>query len=70
MWFEIIPSAAIITVAMSVPYFGLYGLHKLTLGTVSFSVCFGSYITSCASRLTVALLRIDSRGTVTDVTGD
>ncbi|XP_030558603.1 uncharacterized protein LOC115761113 isoform X1 [Drosophila novamexicana] len=32
MWFEIIPSAAIITVALSVPIYAMYGLQKLTLG--------------------------------------
>ncbi|XP_055532863.1 uncharacterized protein LOC129722983 [Wyeomyia smithii] len=31
MWFEIIPSFAIVTVVLSVPGFALYGLHKLTL---------------------------------------
>lgn len=35
MWFEIIPSAAIITVALSVPIYAMYGLQKLTLGNVS-----------------------------------
>ncbi|XP_034476868.1 uncharacterized protein LOC117783536 [Drosophila innubila] len=32
MWFEILPSAAIITVALSVPIYAMYGLQKLTLG--------------------------------------
>lgn len=35
MWFEIIPSFAIITVALAAPGYALYGLHKLTLGNVS-----------------------------------
>lgn len=70
MWFEIIPSAAIITVAMSVPYFGLYGLHKVFLGTVSFSVCFDSYIIWYHYRLIVAPWRVTSKGTATDGTED
>jgi len=36
MWFEILPGAAIITVALSVPIYAMYGLQKLTLGNVSF----------------------------------
>ncbi|XP_030373739.1 uncharacterized protein LOC115623428 isoform X2 [Scaptodrosophila lebanonensis] len=32
MWFEILPSAVIITVALSVPIYAMYGLQKLTLG--------------------------------------
>ncbi|XP_034102836.1 NADH dehydrogenase [ubiquinone] 1 alpha subcomplex subunit 1 isoform X1 [Drosophila albomicans] len=32
MWFEIIPGAAIITVALSVPIYAMYGLQKLTMG--------------------------------------
>ncbi|XP_055840086.1 uncharacterized protein LOC129907759 [Episyrphus balteatus] len=32
MWFEIIPSAAIITIALSIPGYAMYGIHKLTLG--------------------------------------
>ncbi|XP_055380116.1 uncharacterized protein LOC129611165 [Condylostylus longicornis] len=32
MWFEILPSAAIITVALSIPTFALYGINKLVLG--------------------------------------
>ncbi|XP_023030658.1 uncharacterized protein LOC26528843 isoform X1 [Drosophila willistoni] len=32
MWFEILPGAVIITVAMSVPIYAMYGLQKLTLG--------------------------------------
>ncbi|XP_017836997.1 uncharacterized protein LOC108596090 isoform X1 [Drosophila busckii] len=32
MWFEIIPAAAIITVALSVPIYAMYGLQKLTIG--------------------------------------
>lgn len=32
MWFEILPGAAIITVALSVPIYAMYGLQKLTLG--------------------------------------
>lgn len=35
MWFEIIPSFAIITGALALPGYALYGLHKLTLGNVS-----------------------------------
>lgn len=35
MWFEIIPSAAIITVAMAMPIHIGYVLHKLVLGNVS-----------------------------------
>lgn len=35
MWFEILPSAAIITVALAIPIYATYGLHKLTLGNVS-----------------------------------
>lgn len=34
MWYEILPSAAIIAVVMAVPSYGLYGLRKLTLGNV------------------------------------
>ncbi|XP_023164760.1 uncharacterized protein LOC111595331 isoform X2 [Drosophila hydei] len=32
MWFEILPAAGIITVALSVPIYAMYGLQKLTLG--------------------------------------
>ncbi|XP_013104756.1 uncharacterized protein LOC106085194 [Stomoxys calcitrans] len=32
MWFEVLPSAAIITVALSIPTYAMYGLHKLVLG--------------------------------------
>ncbi|XP_062133836.1 NADH dehydrogenase [ubiquinone] 1 alpha subcomplex subunit 1 isoform X2 [Drosophila sulfurigaster albostrigata] len=32
MWFEILPGAAIITVALSVPIYAMYGLQKLTMG--------------------------------------
>ncbi|KAL9875425.1 uncharacterized protein LOC119641126 isoform X2 [Glossina fuscipes] len=32
MWFEILPSAAIITVALAIPIYATYGLHKLVLG--------------------------------------
>lgn len=35
MWFEILPAAAIISVALSVPIYAMYGLQKLTLGNVS-----------------------------------
>lgn len=35
MWFEILPSFAIITGALALPGYALYGLHKLTLGNVS-----------------------------------
>ncbi|XP_058831903.1 NADH dehydrogenase [ubiquinone] 1 alpha subcomplex subunit 1 [Topomyia yanbarensis] len=32
MWFEILPSFAIVTVCLAVPGFGMYGLHKLVIG--------------------------------------
>ncbi|XP_061392552.1 uncharacterized protein LOC133328019 [Musca vetustissima] len=32
MWFEVLPSAVIITVALSVPTYAMYGLQKLVLG--------------------------------------
>uniref|UniRef100_A0A1A9X3J5 NADH dehydrogenase [ubiquinone] 1 alpha subcomplex subunit 1 n=1 Tax=Glossina brevipalpis TaxID=37001 RepID=A0A1A9X3J5_9MUSC len=32
MWFEILPSAAIITVALAIPIHATYGIHKLVLG--------------------------------------
>ncbi|TMW43381.1 hypothetical protein DOY81_011538 [Sarcophaga bullata] len=32
MWFEVLPSAVIITVALSIPTYAMYGIHKLTLG--------------------------------------
>jgi len=32
MWFEILPSAFIITGAMAVPYFAMYGVNKWYLG--------------------------------------
>lgn len=35
MWFEIIPSFGIITLALAAPGYALYGLHKLVLGNVS-----------------------------------
>lgn len=35
MWFEILPSAAIIFVSMNVPWIATYCMHKLTLGNVS-----------------------------------
>lgn len=35
MWFEIIPSFAIITAALAAPGYALYGLHKAFLGNVS-----------------------------------
>jgi len=33
MWFEVLPSAVIITVVMAVPGYALYGMHKLAFGT-------------------------------------
>lgn len=38
MWFEILPSFAIITGAMALPGFALYGLHRMVLGNVSYAV--------------------------------
>ncbi|XP_036331201.1 uncharacterized protein LOC118742890 isoform X2 [Rhagoletis pomonella] len=35
MWYEILPSAGIITVVLSVPVYAMWGLNKLTLGNVS-----------------------------------
>jgi NADH dehydrogenase (ubiquinone) 1 alpha subcomplex subunit 1 len=35
MWFEIIPSFAIITVALSIPGFAMYHIHNGALGNVS-----------------------------------
>lgn len=35
MWFEILPSAAIITGALAIPGYVMYGVHKLVLGNVS-----------------------------------
>lgn len=35
MWFEILPSAGIITVVLAVPVYAMWGLNKLTLGNVS-----------------------------------
>lgn len=35
MWFEILPSFAIITVALATPGYVVYGLHKAFLGNVS-----------------------------------
>lgn len=35
MWFEILPSAVIITVVMAVPGYAMYGLNKLVFGNVS-----------------------------------
>lgn len=35
MWFEILPSMAIISVALAVPGYALLGLHNLVLGNVS-----------------------------------
>lgn len=32
MWFEVLPSAAIITVMLSIPGFAIFGLNKLTVG--------------------------------------
>ncbi|TMW42471.1 hypothetical protein DOY81_012450 [Sarcophaga bullata] len=34
MWFEVLPSAVIITVALSIPTYAMYGIHKLTLGNM------------------------------------
>lgn len=35
MWFEIIPSFAIVTLALAAPGYALYGIHKLVIGNVS-----------------------------------
>lgn len=35
MWFEIIPSFAIVSLALAAPGYAIYGLHKLVLGNVS-----------------------------------
>lgn len=35
MWFEVLPSAAVITVMMAIPGYALYGLHKVFVGNVS-----------------------------------
>ncbi|XP_037050798.1 uncharacterized protein LOC119084822 [Bradysia coprophila] len=32
MWFEIIPSFAIVSLALAAPGYAIYGLHKLALG--------------------------------------
>ncbi|XP_011214318.1 uncharacterized protein LOC105233844 [Bactrocera dorsalis] len=32
MWYEILPSAGIITVVLAVPVYAMWGLNKLTLG--------------------------------------
>ncbi|KAK5638053.1 hypothetical protein RI129_012348 [Pyrocoelia pectoralis] len=32
MWYEIIPSAAVIVVALSLPHISAYGINKLLLG--------------------------------------
>lgn len=35
MWYEILPSAGIITALLAVPVYAMWGLNKLTLGNVS-----------------------------------
>lgn len=35
MWFEILPSFAVVTLALAAPGYAIYGLHKLVLGNVS-----------------------------------
>lgn len=32
MWFEVLPSAAIITVMLAIPGYAIFGLNKLCLG--------------------------------------
>lgn len=35
MWFEILPSFTIVSLALAAPGFATYGIHKLVLGNVS-----------------------------------
>lgn len=34
MWFEILPSMGIIAVALSIPGYAIYGIHKVWVGNV------------------------------------
>ncbi|XP_036331200.1 uncharacterized protein LOC118742890 isoform X1 [Rhagoletis pomonella] len=53
MWYEILPSAGIITVVLSVPVYAMWGLNKLTLGN--------SYRRNMDQRFDRVLYQRDSR---------
>lgn len=56
MWFEILPSFGIITVALAIPGYALYGIHKAVLGNVSF-VKDSVYITHNTLLITYFILK-------------